>query len=114
MWTVMPTDQFSRDLKWYDKKHPNELAACLANLDKYLYLLAQSKNSKCVEAGYLHPEGKGVVALDQSGSGKKLAQTRLYTFPDDNAKIVHLITIGNKQEQPADVKRSHAFVKSIT
>lgn len=68
-WQLEPTDQFTIDKAWYLKKHPRELEAVLNNLIRYVSQLKQSKNAFCVQAGYLHPEPRGVVALDQKGGG---------------------------------------------
>ena len=113
MWNVEPSTQFERDQKWYDKKRPNELAAVLRNLARFLALLQVSKNSKSIEPGYLHKEPGGVIAIDQKGFSGNLEETRLYTFSIDETKIVHLITIGNKQSQNSYIEYSNDFVKQF-
>ena len=72
MWELEPTTAWQKDQKYYAKKHPKELAAILNNLRRYLVLLAASKNSKAVQAGFLHHEPAGVVAVDQKGGGANL------------------------------------------
>jgi predicted hotdog family 3-hydroxylacyl-ACP dehydratase len=113
MWALVPSDQFDRDKRFYDKKHPRELAAVLHNAGRYLKLLNASKNSRSVQAGFLHTEQKGVIAVDQKGGGQALQQTRLYTYADDQKKDLHLITIGNKNEQSSDVKLASNFVDDL-
>jgi hypothetical protein len=114
MWEIEPTDSFERDQKHYRKKHPRELAAVLANLERYLKLLAKAPNSKAVvPAGFLHAEPAGVMAIDQKGGGPGLQETRLYTFADDRTRTLWLITIGNKDEQPDDIQFSRKFVASV-
>lgn len=113
MWTVEISTQYLKEQKWYDRKRPDELAAVLRNLQRYLSLLNVSKNSKCVEAGYLHKEPSGVVAIDQKGFSANLQETRLYSFAIDAAKTVHLITIGNKDSQHSDIEYSKEFVKQF-
>jgi hypothetical protein len=83
------------------------------NLQRYLALLNVSKNSKCVEAGYLHKESGGVIAIDQKGFSGNLQETRLYTFAIDAAKTVHLITIGNKESQHSDIEYSKTFIEQF-
>jgi hypothetical protein len=111
MWHIEPSTQMEKDQKWYDKKHPNELAAVMRNLQRYLSLLNVSKNSKVVEGGYLHKEPGGVIAIDQKGFSGNLQETRLYTYAVDETKTVHLITMGNKDTQHSDVEYSKAFAK---
>lgn len=55
-----------------------------------------------IKHGFMHDEGQGAIAIDQKGGGKNLAQTRLYIFPDTEAEILHLITIGDKRSQKKD------------
>ena len=113
MWSLEPSTQWEKDQKWYDKKRPDELGAVMRNLQRYLALLNVSKNSKCVEAGYLHKEPGGVIAIDQKGFSGNLQETRLYTFAVDATKTVHLITIGNKDNQHSDVEYAKGYAKDI-
>jgi len=113
MWHIEPTDQYEKDYKHYDKKRPNELAAVLRNLHRYKEMLDAAKNSRCVHAGFLHDEPKGVIAVDQKGFRASIQETRLYTFADDKTKTLHLITIGDKDTQSGDVRISEDFVSDL-
>jgi hypothetical protein len=112
MWRVEPTTQWDRDAKHYQKKHPNELAAIFRNVGRYLSLLNCATNARSVQAGFLHPEPMGVVAVEQKGGGANLQETRAYTYADEAQKVLYIITIGNKQEQPSDIELSKDFVKN--
>ena len=113
MWQIEPTTGWEKDQKHYAKKRPNELAAVMRNLQRYIALLNVSKNSKAVQAGYLHPESNGVLAIDQKGGGGNIQETRLYTFADDEKKVVYLIAIGDKDAQHSDVEYCKQFVISL-
>jgi hypothetical protein len=113
MWQIEPSTQWTRDLRWYEKKHPREIAAVLDNLQRYLDQLNAALNPRAVQAGYLHHEPHGVVAIDQKGGGPALQQTRLYNFADAGTQTLHLITVGNKNDQKNDIKFSSDFVKSL-
>jgi hypothetical protein len=113
MWSTEPTTQWQKDAKYYEKKHPDELAAVLRNLKRYLALLEVAPNPRAVQAGFLHPEPMGIVAVDQRGGGGNLQETRLYTYAEAARDLLYLITIGNKNEQPADIELSKKFVESI-
>ena len=113
MWELQPTDQYERDLRWYQKKRPRELGAVLNNLQRYLNQLNAAPNAASIMAGYLHPEQNGVVAVDQKGGGGNLQETRLYMFADDQNKVLHLITIGNKDSQHDDVRQSSEYARSL-
>jgi hypothetical protein len=113
MWQTETTTTWERDHKHYAKKHPNELAAVLRNLSRYVDQINASPNAKSVQAGYLHHEPLGVVAIDQKGSKGNLQETRLYTYACEERRVLYLITIGNKAEQSADIELSKEFVKSL-
>jgi hypothetical protein len=42
-----------------------------------------------------------------------LAQTRLYIYPDVDKEIIHIITLGDKGMQKADIKTCNEFVKRL-
>lgn len=100
--------------KQYDKKHPDELAAVLHNLDRFLLQLNSSPNPGCIQAGYLHKEPQGIMAVDQKGKKPYLQETRLYTYPQEAQQVLHLITIGNKNSQSSDIKNCLKFLNSLT
>jgi hypothetical protein len=113
MWAAIPTTQWEKDVKQYTKKHPRELAAILNNLERYLSMLKHCKNARCAQAGYLHSEPGGVIAVDQKGGGGSLQETRAYTYAEEAKKVLHLITIGNKDSQGTDVLLSKRFVEAL-
>jgi hypothetical protein len=113
MWQIEQGVQFEKDRKWYSKKRPQELAAVLHNLDRYVQQLNAAPNSKAVHAGYMHHEPHGVVAIDQRGGGANLQETRMYTYADDENKVLYLATIGNKDEQNSDIEFSKLFADGI-
>jgi hypothetical protein len=79
-----------------------------------MVLLNASKNSKCVQGGYLHHEPEGVVAVDQKGLGANLQETRMYTYADDKKKIIYLLKIGNKDSQHSDIEYCKGFGGQIS
>lgn len=114
MWQIEATQQMDKDRKWYEKKRPAELAAVLHNLKRYVLQLNAAPNSKAFMAGYMHHEPHGVVAIDQKGGGSNLQETRLYIFPNEERKMLYIITIGNKDEQASDIQFCSEFVASFT
>lgn len=113
MWHVEPTTQWQKDVRFYEKKRPNELAAVMRNLERFFKQLSAAANSKSIAAGYLHPEPLGILAIDQKGGGGNLQETRLYTYVDDTEQVVYLITIGNKNSQAGDIALSREFVEAL-
>jgi hypothetical protein len=113
-WSVSPTPEFIRTSQAYEKKHPDELAATLANLlNRYLPRLNHARRHGLVHAGCLHHEGHGVIAIDQSGQGRNLRETRLYAYPLDATLTLHLLLIGDKSSQKRDLRIVREIIRQI-
>ena len=114
-WNLEPTEQYERDHKYYEKKHPNELAAVLNNLDAYFNTLKGCGSPLQVKTGFIHDEPDGIKALDQKGGKKKvkLQQTRLYIYPDAITGTLYLLAIGDKNTQRDNIKVCREFVRTI-
>jgi hypothetical protein len=113
MWQLIPTAEYQRRHKRYEKDHPRELQAVLSNLDTYKAALDAGTNPLQVRAGFIHPERRGVVAIDQKGGGPKLAQTRLYVYPETTTETLYVLTLGDKRSQRDDIKYCHWFVEQL-
>jgi hypothetical protein len=113
MWELEPTDEFARRFKRYEKKHPRELKAVLANLEVIQESLQSGTNPQKLPFGFIHIEQRGVIAIDQKRGGKNLAQTRLYVYLDRDTETIHLITLGDKASQHADVKTASDYVDGL-
>ena len=112
-WVFLPHSSYLRDLRWYAKKRPAELTAILRNLERYMTLLARSPSARSIQAGFLHPEPHGMVALDQRGGGGRLQETRLYCYVHTGSRTVHLLGIGDKSSQPADLARLSPVARAL-
>jgi hypothetical protein len=115
MWKTEPTDDFNRQLKWYDKKKKNELKAVADNLDMFLKSLNDGRSPKPFVFGFLHEEPSDVIAIDQRGASTKVGVTRLYVYPSVATETLYLLTIGDKQTQNDDIqlcKRMVAIIKA--
>lgn len=114
-WVTEKTEQFNRDLKWYSKKHPNELEAVINNLQSYLDLLNECEDHIQINAGFLHKEPAGIKAIDQKGAKEtnKPKQTRLYVYSIYKNKVLYLLAIGDKKTQSDDIKKCIDYVKRL-
>src|SRR5947207_542022 len=110
MWTIETEDDYIRRSKWYEKKRPRELKAVLGNLAKYLSALNAGTQAYQIKAGFVHNEPTGVIVISQQGGGGNLAETRLYTYPNCPIETLHLITLGGKDTQHADITYCSEFV----
>jgi hypothetical protein len=112
-WEIEVSSYYGRKLAKYQKKHPNEVFACLNNLDTYKQALDSGASPRLIKAGFIHPEPKGAVAIDQSGAPGSSRETRLYIYAFEVARVVHLITIGDKNTQADDIKDVKRYVDAV-
>jgi len=112
-WVLLPHSAYLRDLRWYAKKRPVELSAVLRNLERFMTLLARNLSARSVQAGFLHPEPHGMVAIDQRGGGGRLQETRLYCYAHAGSRTVHLLGIGDKSSQLADLARLSPVARTL-
>src|SRR4051812_24411137 len=112
-WELVSTDEYERRHKRYVKDHPRELKAVLGNLDTYFESLKAGVKPLQIKHGFMHNEPLGVVAIDQKGGGKSLAQTRLYVYPDAESQKLFVLTLGDKRSQKADIELCRTFVETL-
>ncbi len=106
-WKIVSADGFGSRFNKIKKRYPQETTAVMVNLDRYKKALDEGGIPQNVSAGYIHPEKKGVIAIDQSGSSG--AQLRLYLVPQ--SQEIQLITIGDKRSQREDIQTAHQYVE---
>jgi hypothetical protein len=111
----MQTSNFyGTKFKNFEKKMPDELKAMMVNLNKFFQALNKGANPFQITSGYLHKKyPRGIQSIDQKGMRGNLRQTRLYVFPDENKKRLHLLTIGDKGSQKNDVRECVEYVDSL-
>ncbi|OGS36021.1 MAG: hypothetical protein A2293_05790 [Elusimicrobia bacterium RIFOXYB2_FULL_49_7] len=113
MWVLERSPFLDGKLKRLNKNHPAETKAMLENLDKYLKALNEGANPINIQAGWIHHEPDGIKALDQKGTKGKPAQTRLYIFPAESSRQLHVITAGDKSSQRTDIQESRDYIKPL-
>ena len=112
-WVLLPHSSYLRDLRWYAKKRPAELSAVLRNLDRTRTRLANSPPARTIQAGFLHPEPHGMVAIDQRGGAGRLQETRLYCYAQADTRTLHLLGVGDKSSQHADLARLSPIARTL-
>lgn len=100
-------------IKGSKRSTPRELRAVLNNLDTYFKTLLRGVNPLQIKYGFMHPEPLGVVAIDQKGGGAALRQARLYAYPELEPELLHLITLGDKGSQQADIAFCREYVLNL-
>ena len=112
-WILEESAFFAGKFRRYRKKHPNETAAVLNNLDTYVRTLDLGVRPALIQGGFIHREPQGVVAIDQRGGAGKLRQTRLYIYAYAKETLLYLITIGDKNSQKQDLKLCRKFMNDL-
>ncbi len=112
-WVFETTELFERRFRQYKKKHPQETAATLNNLETYRQALSAGVERSRIQAGFIHREPQGVVAIDQQGAKGGTHETRLYTYAVEIDCVLHLITMGDKNSQKRDLKDCRSIVSSL-
>jgi ribosomal protein S2 len=83
-------------------------------LDTYTVSLRQGVNpAQMVKQSFVHNERTGVQAIDQSPLRKGHKALRLYVYPDTDTNTLHLITVGEKDQQSRDVNECCDYVKEL-
>jgi putative component of toxin-antitoxin plasmid stabilization module len=113
MWTLQPEAEYEKKVKAWPKKHHRELLAMYDNLDTLLTALNRGAKVGSFKFGFMHPEPRGVIAIDQKGGGPGLKETRLYTYPRSALQVLYLITVGDKSTQKADIQYASQFVDGL-
>src|SRR5262245_11285211 len=80
MWNLAPDAEYTQRYKWFEKKRKRELTAVHGNLSRFQEALNTGAPLRQVNAGYIHREPHGIIAIDQKGGGNSLRQARLYVF----------------------------------
>jgi len=112
-WKIEKSDFFDNRFRKFEKKHPAEAVAVLNNLDTYFRALSEGVNPLQIKVGFIHHEPEGIKAIDQKGGKGNLMQTRLYIFPDMAKEILHVISIGTKQDQSGDISECRQYIKPL-
>jgi hypothetical protein len=112
-WILEESPFFASRFRKYQKKHSNETAAVLNNLDTYVRTLNMGVKPELIQASFIHREPQGVVAIDQKGVKGSPRQTRLYVYALVASTALYLITIGDKNSQKRDIQDCRQYVTSL-
>jgi hypothetical protein len=113
MWLLEENAEYKKRIEHWPAKHRRELESALDNFDTLFRALNAGAKLEQIKYGFIHREPKGIIAIDQKGGGAGLKETRLYAYPEKEPQIVHIITIGDKKTQKADIKYSIEYVDSL-
>ncbi len=116
MWSMELHDGVEKRHKQFEKKWLHELTNVMRNLQELVVALESGVRPEQLKGlRFVRSEPVGVLAIDQSGPGKrtKMVPLRLYVYPDETDQILHIIGLGDKTTQTDDIKQSTEFVKGL-
>lgn len=110
-WGIRHSDDFERSFRRLRKRWPGGADALLARLQNFLdrWLNNPQLSAGFHLPGWIHPEGRGVLAVDQGTKGN-LPALRLYLWLDHRDRLIWLLCAGDKRTQYADIAYCHDWV----
>lgn len=112
-WNLRPHPRLARLLRKLSSRRPAEAAALLRNVDRYMALLNAAAHPRLIQAGFLHPEPHGTVAVDERGGQGRLRALRLYTLADEGTRTLHLLHLGDKSSQSRDIRLLPYLIRTL-
>jgi len=112
MWYTEDGEAIRSGFKKVSRNHPEEYAACFANLDKVLTILNNGNKVGGFKVGFFRPEGNGLYRIGQTGV-KDSKEVRLYVYPDTESEIMYVLAMGTKESQKNDIKEAKKKTKKI-
>jgi hypothetical protein len=109
-WSIATADGFEKSFRRWRKRHPDACDATWARLQNFQdrWLNNPQLGAGFGLPGWVHAEGRGVLAVDQ-GTRAGLAAMRLYLWLDEEERTVWLLRMGDKSSQHADIAYCHAW-----
>jgi putative component of toxin-antitoxin plasmid stabilization module len=96
----------------FSKKHEVEYDSLFANLDKIIRLLRSGNKIGGFRVGFFRAESEGVYRIGQTAVANA-KESRLYVFPDSEANVMYVLTVGDKDSQSEDINEAKQIVKRI-
>ena len=113
-WNTVLYNTYERSSKKMWKKHKNAMNNVIENFTDYVGFIQSTGNpALALKKGYVHPEQKGMIAIDQKGIGKNLTQLRMYVFPDTNKKEIHVLKVNTKPTKSQQGKDINECLKLL-
>ena len=102
----------SRRFEQYRKRHPREYGACFENLARIVRRTNETGDPSLVQVAFFRSEFGNVWRIGQTGV-PHARETRLYVYAVRIGRIFHILTIGDKDTQQADLAKCARIVATI-
>ena len=111
-WQIENSHAVGSKFKKFAAKHPAEFDSLFANLEKIMRLLRTGNKIGGFRVNFFRSEGEGVYRIGQSGVSHA-KESRLYVYPDEQARLVYFLTVGDKDSQGTDINEAKEIARSI-
>lgn len=111
MWTIRPTDEYNKRVRAFRKKASKAVFSLNRKLQSVKTVLEASGNADQVNYAFFKKLRPRLHEIKSSVAGQ--TPLRLYVFLQKTTKTIHLLTIGDKRTQDADIKAAHEAIKRI-
>jgi hypothetical protein len=112
LWVVRTDYASKAKFERFFRSYSREYASVFANLDKIQQLLNSGNKIGGFHVGFFRPESDGVHRIGQTGV-ESAKETRLYIYPDDKNRVIHVLGIGTKDGQQDDINEAKQIVGKI-
>ena len=113
MWSYGAEHFDKNRLKKYSKKHAEEVASCMVNLNRAIGFLDEGLTiEEICRLSFFGSEGEDVYRIAQSGV-RHAKETRLYIYVRIAGERIELLTIGGKKTQQDAIKVCKKMVKKL-
>jgi hypothetical protein len=92
--------------------HPREYDSLFANLEKVMRLLRAGHKIGGFQIKFFRSESDGLFRIGQT-SVQGAKESRLYVYPDQEKRLMHVLNIGDKDGQSADINTAKDLIKII-
>lgn len=113
-WHIVPSADYEKSVKDFEKKWPEELRAVASNLKTlFLAVEAGAKVEQLKTLGFVRSEPLGILAITERGCEKKTKPkaTRLYVFVDDVKCQICVMLLADKSSQSKDISLCKKYVQ---
>jgi putative component of toxin-antitoxin plasmid stabilization module len=112
MWSVNHENSLKGSFKAAQKKHPDEYDSVFNTFWRVLTHLNKGERIGEFEVPEFRSEGDGVYRFGQIRHKGQCA-LRLYCYPDEAEKTIHILLIGDKSSQRRDINEAKKIKKKI-
>lgn len=99
-WTVQPSETFKKRLQTYSERYPETKTRLMWSVNRYWELLNRDVDPYSPQISFLEKIRSGIVAISEEETP---GPDRVYAFPDGPNHVVHLLSMGHRNDEATDL-----------